>query len=281
MTGRFLPTPFQVINGTLHPSAEAGIGATERSFSLGDGIFETIKVKNYFPVWFEEHLARMAGSANFAGIGFSRKEKLEKDCELLIEKNDIRNGFLRVTLSRGESENGAFADIPANDTLVIIGAPREDRSEPLKASFAPWPINELDPASAHKTTSRFSAVTAWREASAKGLDELVFQNSKGKLAESIFSNLFFVKDKTVKTPSLECGLLPGITREKVLEAAGRLGIKTEEGEFSSGDLRDADEIFFTNSLILVGACGEFDGKSFDAGKITGSLQREILTQIPV
>ena len=90
MTEQFQATPFQVINGILHPSVEAGLGATERSFSLGDGIFETIKVKNYFPVWFDEHLARMTNSARFAGIEFSQKEKLEKDCGLLIEKNDIR-----------------------------------------------------------------------------------------------------------------------------------------------------------------------------------------------
>jgi branched-subunit amino acid aminotransferase/4-amino-4-deoxychorismate lyase len=280
MTGRLQSPPFHVINGTLHPFDKAGIGATERSFSLGDGIFETIKVKNYLPVWFDEHLARMERSALFSGIEFSRKEKLEKDCGLLIEKNDIRNGFLRVTLSRGISKTGAFSDIPEGDTVVVIGAPRIERDEPLKAAFAPWPVNELDPASSHKTTSRFSSVTAWREAAAKGLDELVFQNSKGQLAEGIFSNLFFVKEKKLKTPSLDCGLLPGITRKKIIESAGRLGIETEEGKFTSGDIRDADEIFFTNSLLLIGACGEFEGRTLYAGKITDSLRREILTQIP-
>jgi len=264
-----------VINGELRVVDAPSLHATDRSFSLGDGLFTTIKVKNYLAVWLAEHLKRMENSALFARIQFPEKKMLEKSAKMLIESNGIKNGFLRITLSRGTSEKGSFGDIPFKSTFVIIGSESTTISDPLKAIIAPWPLNENDPAIKHKTTSRFSNVHAWMSAKEQGIDELVFLNTKDEITEGVFSNIFFVKDKLLCTPSLDCGILPGITRIKIIDLAKRIGLTVNEGTFGKPDILNADEIFFTNSLSLVRHCAGFEGRELSEGKITKSLKRDI------
>ncbi|MDH5543177.1 MAG: aminotransferase class IV [Nitrospinota bacterium] len=266
---------YSIVNGELRLVDDHSVNVKDRSFSLGDGLFETVKVKNYMPVWISEHLKRMENSAHFARIGYPGKNRMIKHIDTLIESNGIKNGFLRITLSRGTSEKGSFGDIPLDCTFAIIGSESETPADPLKAKFAPWPSNADDPAVKHKTTSRFSNVHAWMKGKEQGMDELLFVNTRDELAEGVFSNIFFAKGKTLCTPSLECGILPGITREKIIDLARRMQIEVSEGAFRKSDILDADEIFFTNSLSLVRYCAEFEGKELGEGKFAKSLKRDL------
>ncbi len=188
---------------------------------------------------------------------------------------------MRITVSRGSSKTSRPSEIPERPNIVITGDNLLPSGANVKAGFAGWPSNESDPAVCHKTTSRFSLGIASRDARRQGLDELVFLNTKRFVTEGIISNIFFVKDKTLKTPAKECGLLAGIARAKVLESAKDLGIKTKEGKFTKDDLLNGDEIFFTNSNSLITPCEELEGKRFDTdGKITARLKREIASLLP-
>jgi len=275
-----MPDGYCMVNGELLPMNTPAVPATDRNFALGDGLFETIKVRDGLPVWFSEHFRRLSASARFAGIAEPDKSGLKKDCIRLIEKNGIRDGFLRITLSRGVSESGRFGDIPQKPNLIITGGDVALVERPCRAGFAPWPINEKDPSVRHKTASRFSSVVAFREARAGKVDELVFFNTRGELAEGIVSNIFFVKDGAVKTPSIDCGILPGITRAKVIEAAAVLGIPIEEGRFTKKEILSANEVFFTNSLSLVTVCAELEGKSLQAGETAEKIGKTVLSMIP-
>ncbi len=275
-----MPDGYCVVNGELLPLRTPAVPAVDRSFALGDGLFETIKVINDSPVWLSEHFCRLSASARFACIAEPDKNGIEQDCARLIEKSKIRDGFLRVTLSRGTSESGRFGDIPQKPNLVITGGKSAQADRPCRAGFASWAINETDPAVRHKTTSRFSSVVAFREARAKELDELIFFNTRGELAESIVSNIFFVKNGDVKTPSTDCGILPGITRAKVIEAAAGLSIPLEEGRFTKEEILSADEIFFTNSLSLITVCSELEGKIFQAGETAMKIGKIVLSMLP-
>ena len=265
---------FCIVNGELRRADEPAVSPCDRSFSLGDGLFETLKVLNGRPVWLGEHLERLQQSADFARMDFGQKSSCGELCGLLIEQNRISNGFLRLTLSRGISTTGRFHDLPEKTELVITGGNMKTDAGGLSAGFAPWPVNENDPSSFHKSTSRFTRVLAGMEAGRLGLGELVFVNTKGELTEGIFSNVFWVKSGGLFTPARECGLLGGVTRAKVIRIADRLEITVNVGRFGREALEDADEIFFTNSTTGVRFCTALDGREIARGKITASLEKE-------
>lgn len=262
---------FCSINGDLIKVADTRIAPTDRSFALGDGLFETVRVFAGKPVWLNEHLSRMESSARFAGIHFPDKGKLESACKEVIDKNETLNGFLRITLSRGISPTGRFGDKPEESFFAIIAGSLNSVSEPMKAGLAPWPVNESDPSIRHKTTSRFSAVIASQIASERGLDELIFVNSGGELTEGITSNIFWSKNGNLFTPATECGLLPGITRGKVIEQAKKTGIEVSEDRFAKEEIFEADELFFTNSVVGARSCSEFEGKLFAKAEIANHI----------
>lgn len=240
-----------------------GVSPFDRSFNLGDGLFETIRVAGGTAVWMEEHLQRLFGSAKYAGIICALdKGGIWDACRDFIVKEKISDGWLRLTLSRGETKTGRFSEIPETGVLAIIGGDTETPTSPLRAGFAGWRVNETDPAVSHKTTSRFSSVMAWKTAREKGLDELVFLNTKGAAAEGVISNVFWHKGGVVFTPSEKCGIFPGVARAKVLAAAKTLGIRAEVGEYPADALTDADGVFFTNSLWMVRFCAEFCAETF-------------------
>lgn len=240
-----------VVNGKLREASKASIGATDSSFALGDGLFETIKIVGGGAVWLDEHLARMEESARFAQINFFQKNSCADWCKKLIAKNGVDEGFLRITLSRGAT---SAVDMPEESLLAITAADFSPDKKPFRAAFARWPVNELDPATRHKTTSRFSFALAGRELKRSQLDELLFLNTKGEVAEGTRTNIFWIKNGELFTPAIECGILPGIARAKVIERAKTIGMNVTEGRFFKKSLMEADEIFFTNSLILLRPC---------------------------
>ncbi len=264
-------------NGNQVKRQHGALSPFDRSFSLGDGIFETVKVVRGRPVWLDEHLERMERSALFARIvcGFTREE-IGHQCAQLIAATGISDGFLRITLSRGDSALGSFYDLPKDGSLAIIAGKAAIRSAPAKAAFAPWRINEADPAVRHKTTSRFSAVIAAQTARDKGMDELVFLNTQGNLAEGIVSNLFWTKDGELFTPSPECGLLCGIARGKLIEACNALGIKLHTGAYSPETLLDADSLFFTNSIVIMRYCNEIEGEMKKKCTVVQSIEKAVI-----
>lgn len=264
-----------IVNGELRPTDEPAVSPYDRSFSLGDGLFETLKVLGGKPVWLDEHLERMQNSADFARMDFGQRQSCRELCERLIAQNRISNGFLRLTLSRGRSPTGRFHDLPKKTELVITGGNTKKDASGLTAGFAPWPVNENDPSCFHKSTSRFTRVLAGMEAGRLGLDELVFVNTKGDLTEGIFSNVFWVKSGELFTPAVECGLLGGVTRAKVIRIADRLEIAVNLGRFGREAIEGADEIFFTSSTMGVRFCTALDGREIAHGEITGSFEKEI------
>lgn len=241
-----------------------GLSPLERGYALGDGIFETIKVVGGNATWLDEHLERMYSSAKFVGITVEfLKNEISEICRHFISEGGIADGFIRLTLSRGETTTGRFSDMPEAATLSIVGGNAEVGHLPLKVGLAEWPLNEKDPAVRHKTISKISSVLAWKSAREKGFDELLFQNTKGIVAEGIVSNVFWFMGDVLYTPSEECGILPGVARKTVLSAAKKLGISCSVGEFVVTEPQTADGLFFTNSLWIIRECGEFNGVAFN------------------
>jgi len=108
-----------------------------------------------------------------------------------------------------------------------------------------------------------------------GVDEAICLNERGLVAEASISNIFLVTDDILRTPGLDSGILPGVTRETVLELASKLGIKSAEQEIKLDELFEAQEAFLTNSLIEVMPLTEIDGKVVGFGR-PGAVTKKLL-----
>jgi len=141
---------------------------------------------------------------------------------------------------------------------------------------SPYRRNEHSAVVRHKSLSYQGNVLALAEGRRRGADEVFFLNSRGHLAECAITNLFFVARGIVCTPDVECGLLPGITRQVVLEICEDRGLPAEVGVYEERDLRAADEVFCTNSLrgvVAVEKILDYPGRRPGVHDVTARLQR--------
>jgi branched-chain amino acid aminotransferase len=234
----------------------------DRGLTLGDGLFETILVLNGVALWSKEHLQRFEDAARELGIVYPADEIARAVLELCAISREAH--VLRLTLTRGSGARGLAADTGHStligtlvpfDTKLMFGVVRPEVVRVAR--------NELSPASRLKTLSYIDQVLAAREAQAMGYDEAIMLNSKGHLACSSIGNIFLVNGKTLITPSLNQGVLPGIVRGVILRGAGALGYKVEERAVPLWELGEADGAFVTNSLRLLRPIPGYQQTKFD------------------
>jgi branched-subunit amino acid aminotransferase/4-amino-4-deoxychorismate lyase len=135
--------------------------------------------------------------------------------------------------------------------------------------------NSLSPLSRVKATNYLDNLVAYSEAAALGAEEAILLNERGFIAEGSMSNIFLVAEGMLLTPSEESGILPGITREAVLELARELGVEAAEGEIPLADLLRADEAFLTSSVREVMPITSIDNKPVAKGS-PGPVTRRLM-----
>ncbi len=240
--------------------------ADDRGLLLGDGVFETILVVDGVATLLDRHVARMSASAAFFGISIPTSfgaMVAEALSELHAAERRPRRGALRVTLTRGRGRGLAPRGGPPGlvmtfDALpdVAAGAPAAPASARVVASPR---IDPLDPLAGHKTLSSMARVEARRAALAAGADVALVTTIDGDVAEADAANLFVVLDGEIVTPPLDRGVLPGITRARVLETA-----QCVERPVSCAEVMRASEAFLTSSLDGVRPLESIDGRALAA-----------------
>lgn len=235
------------LNGRLIQAAEARIDPADRGFTLGDGLFETIRIKDGVPRHLPRHLDRLG-----AGAGLLRLPLPYDTAELtgamatLIEATGVVDGVLRLTLSRGTGARGVLPPADARPTLLMTVAPAAHMTAPVAAIVArSTRRNEHSPLSRLKSLNYLDSILARQEAAERGADEALLLNAAGRLAESSVATLFLSIGGRLLTPPLADGALPGIRRALILERHG-----AEEAPLTPEDLARADEAILTNSLGL-------------------------------
>jgi branched-subunit amino acid aminotransferase/4-amino-4-deoxychorismate lyase len=245
--------PRVYLNGQIIPRGRARIEPFDRGFLYGDGFFETTRVYRGRAVFLDRHLERLSSSCRATGFGPGPDvKKLRAGIKRLIRANGIRDGYLRVTVSRG-LHRGTLTDLGASEPTVFVEAramklPPLDAPSPLTLARSPHRRNEGSPLVRHKSLSYQLNVLALAEGRRRGADEVYFLNSRGRLTEGAVSSLFWVSGGVVRTADVACGLLPGITRQVVLDLCAEHGVRVDVGEFAEEELTAADEVFCTNSL---------------------------------
>ena len=249
-----------LINGKFVPPEQAVVSVIDRSFLYGDGVFETIPVYNRKPFRWAQHLERLTRGADFLKIrlDFAPKE-LRVLASELIERNQVANAVLRVTLSRGLGERG-YSPKGAESPIVVMtlhpAEPVDPQNPPcwrLKTSSYKLPAS--DPLSSFKTNNRLLQVLARAEAEEADADDALMLNTNGEVAETSSANLFWIYRDTVYTTPTGRGALPGITRAVVLELCQALNLPTNKRVIKPESLRKSDGLFLSlSSLGIVPVC---------------------------
>jgi len=262
------------------PKEEAKISVFDHGFLYGDGLFETLRAYNGVIFRLSQHLERLARSAQRLELSLPASAQLESILYDTLNRNALRDALLRLTLTRGEGEIGLDPALCEKPTLVITarpftGYPLDDYLIGISAALVRVRRNApaaLDPAL--KSTSFLNNILAKIEAKKAGAVEGIFLNSDGYLSEGTVSNLFWVRQGRLETPSLAVGLLEGITREVVIALAEKEGIPVKEGFYKPEVLIEADEAFLTNSGFELMPLTRIDGEAIGSGlpgPITGRL----------
>lgn len=260
------------LNGKFLAVKDAKISVLEPGFLYGWGVFETMRSYNNIILHFDEHLERIQKSAKFLSIGFPYPHsKLKAIIQEAVKISGSSDCYVRLTLWKKE---------PGAGVLIMVRKyiPHSERyyKRGLGAAIAQFRQSESSLLAGIKTTNRILYEMSLKEANKKNFDEALILNNRGCIAEATRSNIFWVKNKGLFTPSLECGCLEGITREVVLGLARKKMIKTHQGKFYLEDLYAADEAFLTNSmmgimpLVRIGKKGIGRGSNF----LTRSLRQE-------
>lgn len=272
-----VPLPQLVfLQGQFVPEEHAVVSVLDRAFRYGDALFEAALVRHGKMFRWAQHLARLERSAQFLKIALPySSDELSAFARELIARNELTDGVLRLQLSRGIGPRG-YAPTGQEQPLVVMSlhpAP-PSVSAPWKLTVSSWRIVANDPLAYHKTCSRLLQVMAASEARERGADECVLMNTGGAVTEGSTSNVFWIKDGTVGTPSLDSGALPGVTRAVVLEICDALGIPRAERVISPEQLPGMDGVFLTLTSRGVVEAVSLDRQMLHRSPLTARLRAE-------
>ncbi len=234
---------FVWLNGDLLDSSRARIDPSDRGFTLGDGLFETMAAHGGTVPRLQAHKSRLRSGCDLLGLPFPDCD-LEFAISTLMLANQASDGAVRLTLTRGPGARGIVPPETPHPTLLLTLGPLPSPLAPAQGVFSQTTRrNEHSPLSRIKTLNYLDNILARREAVMRGADDALLLNGAGRLAEATAANLFVAQGSRVLTPPVSDGALPGIVREAILNA----DCATEHPLWPE-DLLRADEIFLTNSL---------------------------------
>jgi branched-chain amino acid aminotransferase len=254
------------VNGALVPAGEATIPALDHGITVGDGIFEAVKVVHGQTFALHRHLQRMARSAAGVGITFPGIDVVGEAARAVVEANaDILTGemdVLRITLTAGRGTIGSPRLEGATPTLIAAVTHHEPPEPAVSVITVPWARNDCGALTGLKTTSYAENAMAVTRALEAGASEAIFPNTLGKLCEGTGSNVFVVFGGRLITPPLSDGPLAGITRGLVLEWTDAV-----EESLGLDTLFIADEVFLTSTGRDVQAVTAVDGIPVGTGSM--------------
>lgn len=253
------------------------VSPNDRGLMYGDGIFETILVKNRKLIQIEAHIKRMVIGLRRLNIIFKvpSERLIEFVREDLIDSGE-RDASLRISVTRGKV-NGplGFTETESPTILVEIKPILEEPPKEINLITAAERRNEFSILSSIKSLNYLSSLAAKQEANRMNAYDALLLNTKGDIAECTTSNIFAIIGGELVTPPLEAGILPGITRGVVLSIASVAHIQESTRRITPSELQSASEVFTTNSIKGILPVKKWDQFEFAGsnGIITQKLQK--------
>ena len=244
------------VNGVWQLASNSTVSLYDAGFLLGDGLFETIRFQNGRLFQPEKHLKRLHSGLNIIQIELDKSNTELISClEEMVIRNDILSGLLRLMITRGKIEGTPwnFTGIP--NVYITIRPLTEEPKKPVKVVFYPeekYPIIRFNPAI--KSLNYIGNMLAKKNAEKEGAFEPVFFNRDGYVTECAIRNIFFIQDKTLMTPGIDLGVLPGVMRETIMEIALELDLIVSEKIIPFNSINDMDEAFISSTGIGLLPC---------------------------
>ncbi|MFL1674612.1 branched-chain-amino-acid transaminase [Paenibacillus dendritiformis] len=279
------------LNGQYVTKENATISVYDHGFLYGDGIFEGIRVYSGNIFKCREHLERLYDSAKSIMLDIPLTlEDMQDAMVETIRRNELRDGYIRLIVSRGAGNLGLDPRrCPQASVIIIVEQlaiyPEEAYRNGLRTVSVSQRRNIPDALNPKiKSLNYLNNILVKIQANLADVGEAIMLNAQGYVAEGSSDNIFIIKKGVVYTPPCYLGALEGITRAAIMELCGKLGYTLKEEPFTLHDVYVADEVFFTGTAAEVIAVREVDGRiigSGQAGPITLNLLkhfREIVTQ---
>jgi branched-chain amino acid aminotransferase len=256
------------VNGQLLADAsEPAVAVSDHGLTVGDGVFEAIKVLDGQPFALQLHLDRLGRSAQGLGLAEPDQDAVRRGIGAVLEGTSWPMARLRITYTAGPAPLGSGRG-HGTPTLIVVADELPPAAEDVAVVTVPWPRNERGALAGLKTTSYAENVVALAEARRRGATEAIFANLAGHLCEGTGSNVFYVVDGELRTPTLRSGCLAGVTRGLVLEWCG--GVEVDEPIEVVGR---ASEVFLASTTRDVQPVSRWDDRVLDVpGPVTKAAQ---------
>ena len=269
------------IDGVIHAEETALVPVFDRGFLYGDSVYEVSRTAGGRPVDLDLHLERLERSSAGILLPLIKREKVARAVRETLLAAENHESYIRIVVTRGAGEIGLDPGLADEPRLIVIVRPLRLPDPKLYSEGAAIALvavrrnlrRAVDPAV--KSGNYLNNIMALAEAKRAGAYEAIMCNAEGKVVEGSSSNIFMVKDGKIRTPTLDDGLLDGITRRRVFELAVALGRPVEEAHIMPDDLRKADEAFLTSSVRGVMPVVRVSGSAVGTGS-PGVITRDLM-----
>jgi 4-amino-4-deoxychorismate lyase len=250
--------------GVIDPAAPV-LRADDEALMRGRAAFETIRVYGAAPFKLAEHLERLAVSAERIGLPAVNRLEFEELARQALEASGTPEAVLRLFWTPSSVAIALVSEVPGHHEALRERGQRLISLRGVRAD-EPWLLPGV------KSTSYAVNMAAEDEARRRGADDAVFVDAAGVVLEGPTTNVWWRQGRTLFTPSLDLGILAGVTRATVLELASELGYDVGEGHFRLPQLVGAEEAFTSSSVREVMPVTELDGAAIDRGPAADELQ---------
>lgn len=267
------------LNDQFVPEREACISVFDQGFLYGDGVFETLRVHGRRVKFLDDHLTRLRESCHLITLHLPNPEpNWEAHLQELCERNSLLEATIRITVTRGKASTGFGTHGTPVPTIVMFARPLSlltSEQQEQGVDIVTTDIRRQSPQalpSHMKSLNYLNNILAKQEAATKHAFDGLMLNANNHVAECTTSNVFFVTHLHLCTPSIACGILPGITRKIVLQLAHNEGIQIQEGQYEREEMYQATECFLTNTGL-----GVLPVKTIDSHRMRPSYGSDSIT----
>ena len=275
--------PLVYVDGQWFPKSSASISVYDHGMLYGDGVFEGIRVYKGVIFQFKEHLDRLYSSAKSIKLQVPlTPQDLTRAIVETLKRNGLKDAYIRLVVTRGVGDLGVDPRKCRKASVIVITEPVDPtfgmitKQKGISVIFSSVRRDAVD-ATTHeiKSLNYLNSVMAKQEALDAGADDALMLDRNGFVSEATTTNLFIVKDGDIFTPPSTSGILPGVTRKRIIHLSRDLGYRVIEKALTPFDVTNADEAFLTGTLSEIVPLVTVRGITVGDGKV-GAITREIM-----
>lgn len=271
-------------NSQLIDAQQPIVSAENQGLLFGDGLFETILISSGRPVLWKEHLYRLKSGLSLLQLELFQanpQTQIETQIAALIKLNQISQGRLRLTVFRGEFQTTNNTNVNAH---LLIQAWPINYKPALNQEGLTLAVYDL----ARKSSDAFSSIKhnnfmpntmGMRFAQKNHAADALILNPSGRVCETCMANIWMIKNGEFKTPAISEGPIAGIMRSFLIRHLSKNNIPVVESQITLDELKDADELFISNSMRIINWVETLEGKTY-SNKLSGELFHEIINRYP-